>query len=547
MRACIYARYSSELQREASIEDQLRICRRLIADRGWKEAAVHADQGMSGSSHLRPGYQAMMQDARAGRFDILVAESLDRLSRDQEHIAALFKQLRFLGIPILTVAEGEISELHIGLKGTMSALYLKDLAQKTHRGLEGRVRNGKSAGGISYGYRAVRYALPDGSVTTGERVIDEEQAEIVRRIFRDYASGLSPRAIAAALNRDHVPGPAATAWGASTIQGNWRRGTGILNNELYIGRLVWNRQRFVKDPDTGKRQARLNPPEEWVVQPVPELELISPDLWQAVRERQGATRYQMKSATGEQRPERARRIRYLFSGLLACGCCGGAYTLTGANYYGCAGARNKGTCDNRRMIKREVLEVRVLEGLKQKLLHPDLIAAFVEEYRREYNASRQTETARRQALESELGRTRRAIEQIVEAIADGMYHPSMKEKMATLESCKQAAEAELAAIPEETPLRLHPNLAAVYRRKVEQLAEALNADELSRLEATESLRGLITAIRIIPLDGEEMAIELAAIMALGDASAKKPRAVSDGAYSRTLVAGAGFEPAAFRL
>jgi site-specific DNA recombinase len=92
--------------------------------------------GMSGASHLRPGYQRLLEDARKGLFDVLVTESLDRLSRDQEHIAALYKQMCFSGIPIMSVSEGPISELHIGLKGTMSALYLKDLAQKTHRGLE---------------------------------------------------------------------------------------------------------------------------------------------------------------------------------------------------------------------------------------------------------------------------------------------------------------------------------------------------------------------------------------------------------------------------
>lgn len=262
MRACIYARYSTELQREASIDDQQRICRRLIDQQGWTQSILRADQGLSGTSNLRPGYQAMMMDARAGRFDVLVAESLDRLSRDQEHIAALHKQLRFLGIPIITVAEGEISELHIGLKGTMSALFIKDLAQKTHRGLEGRVRDGKSAGGISYGYRLDRQLSGDGSFNTGDRTIDETQAQIVRRIFREYAEGISPRSIAGRLNREHVPGPSGTAWGASTIYGNWRRGTGLLNNELYIGRLVWNRQHFIKDPDTGRRQARLNPPDQ---------------------------------------------------------------------------------------------------------------------------------------------------------------------------------------------------------------------------------------------------------------------------------------------
>lgn len=80
-------------------------------------------------------------------------------------------------------SEGEINELHIGLGGTMSALFLRQLSQKTHRGLEGRVRAGKSAGGISYGYRLERQLLTDGTLTTGDRVIDEGQAAIIRRIF----------------------------------------------------------------------------------------------------------------------------------------------------------------------------------------------------------------------------------------------------------------------------------------------------------------------------------------------------------------------------
>ncbi len=79
------------------------------------------------------------------------------------------------------------------------------------------------------------------------------------------------------LNNEGIPGPRGT-WGASTIYGNHQRGTGILNNELYIGRLVWNRQRFIKDPNTGKRQARPNPQEEWVVEDVPDLRIVSDDL-----------------------------------------------------------------------------------------------------------------------------------------------------------------------------------------------------------------------------------------------------------------------------
>ena len=89
----------------------------------------------------------------------------------------------------------------------MSALYLKDLAQKTRRGLEGRVRQGRSAGGLSYGYRILRTIGPDGAPTTGEREVDAKEAEVVRGIFAAFASGKSPRAIAKDLNHRCVPGP----------------------------------------------------------------------------------------------------------------------------------------------------------------------------------------------------------------------------------------------------------------------------------------------------------------------------------------------------
>lgn len=202
----------------------MRICRRLAEDRGWVVNEVIADRGVSGASHLRAGYQRLLEEARRQRFDVVVAESLDRISRDQEHIAAFHKAMRFQSISVVTVAEGLISELHVGLKGTMSALYLKDLAQKTLRGLEGRVRAGKSAGGLSYGYRLDRQTLPDGTLTTGERRIDPAEAAMVQRIFAAYDAGQSARTIAIALNRDGVPAPrgegaAPGTWSFSTIPG----------------------------------------------------------------------------------------------------------------------------------------------------------------------------------------------------------------------------------------------------------------------------------------------------------------------------------------
>jgi site-specific DNA recombinase len=97
--------------------------------------STYKDAGISGASMiLRPGIQTLLQDAQRQQFDLVLAEALDRISRDQADVATLFKHLRFSGVPIIALAEGEISELHVGLKGTMNALFLKDLAAKTHRG-----------------------------------------------------------------------------------------------------------------------------------------------------------------------------------------------------------------------------------------------------------------------------------------------------------------------------------------------------------------------------------------------------------------------------
>jgi site-specific DNA recombinase len=136
------------------------VCRDFAARQGWIVVQKFTDHAISGATLLRSGFQALMRDALNRQFDIVLAEALDRFSRDQEDTARLFKRLTFAGVNIVTLAEGDITHLHVGLKGTMNALFLKDLADKTRRGLRGRVELGKSGGGLCHGY-TVRRATPD--------------------------------------------------------------------------------------------------------------------------------------------------------------------------------------------------------------------------------------------------------------------------------------------------------------------------------------------------------------------------------------------------
>ena len=230
----------------------MRQCRERAAGEGWTIVETYSDRAISGASPIRSGIQSLLADAQAGRFDMVLSEALDRLSRDQEDVAGIFKRLRSAGVTIFTLSEGEINELHVDLKGTMNALFLKDLAMKTHRGIRGRVEAGKIDGGNAYGYRVVHQLDARGEPIRGERAIFEEQAEIVRRIFREYVAGKGPQRIAADLNRDNIPSPTGKRWSDTTIRGNRIISSGILNCELYIGVIRWNRQRKLKNPDTGR-------------------------------------------------------------------------------------------------------------------------------------------------------------------------------------------------------------------------------------------------------------------------------------------------------
>ena len=557
IRVALYARYSSDLQSDHSIEDQVRLCTEYAAKNGWSVVECYSDAGLSGASLMRPGIQALIRDANDGRFEIVLAEALDRLSRDQEDIAGVYKRMQFAGVEMVTLSEGAISTLHIGLKGTMNALFLKDLADKTRRGLRGRVEHGKSGGGIAYGYDVVKHFDANGEALKGERAINDAQAAIIRRIFEEYAmQNRSPKAIAAKLNEEAIPAPSGQAWGQSTINGNRRRGTGILNNELYIGQLVWNRQRFIKDPATGKRVTRLNDESQWVRQGVPELRIIPQDLWEAAKARQKDLDSRPSGLWHRNRP------RYLLSGLLRCGVCGGGYAKINASHYGCAASKNKGesVCANRKTIKREVLEHKILSALQTHLMRDDLLEIFCEEYTRTLNALRRAQDSALREAKAEKEKLAKERANILKAIREGIGAALVRDDLERIAARLEALEDQISQGSTDPRPLLHPAMARRYREEVAALRETLSRSG-GQGEAAEHLRGLIEKIVLTPrLEREELQIDLygdlAGILSMaaektGHQKRERLRnAVNDNIpepSKSVLVAGAGFEPATFGL
>lgn len=436
-RVALYARYSSDQQSATSIEDQLRICREQAAREGWSVVAVYKDAAISGASViLRPVIQTLLQDGQAGQYDVVMAEALDRISRDQADIATLFKHMQFAGIPIVTLAEGEISELHVGLKGTMNALFLKDLAKNTHRGLRGRVEQGKSGGGISYGYDVLKRLNSEGEPVRGERTINADQAEVVRRIFRDFARGTPPRNIAQRLNAEGIPGPGGRLWSGTTVRGHAKRGSG-LNAGVIAG-----------------IHAANNP------------------------------------------LNRTHRPKSLLSGLLRCGCCDGPYTLRGQGRFACSNHLDTNTCSNGRTITRAKIEQRVLDGLRDKLMAPEAAAEAVRAFVAETNRLNHERRANSAADKLELTKAERSISGILDAIEDGRRTPALMARLYDLEDRVAVLRAQQTDTA-PSPVDLHPNIAETYRKKVTRLAEALNQPE-ERDDAATALRALIDKVVLTP-------------------------------------------------
>jgi site-specific DNA recombinase len=483
MRAAIYARFSSELQDARSIADQVALARKYAEARGLAVTQTYQDAAISGASTInRPGLQRLLTDAGQGGFEVIVTESLDRLSRSQADIAALYEKITFLGVRIETLADGVVSEIHVGLKGTMSALFLKDLAQKTRRGQMGRVKAGRIPGGKSFGYDVVR-AGDD----RGQRTINTVEADIVRRIFMEYGSGKGPLAIVRELNREKVPGPTGGVWNASTLLGSPKRRNGLLNNELYRGTIVYNRQRFIKDPETGKRVARENPQSEWQRQDVPHLCLIDEDVWATVQRR--------RSERGGPHLYQQRRPKRPLSGLIYCGACGSRYIIATHDYLRCSGRVNSGICDCSRTIEMREVEERVLGALRRNLLASNVVADAVETYRQERMRLAAVRRQSRGRLEGDLSDIERKINRMLKMVEDGHAEPAIAgPRLNQLAQERRELEGAIAIEPPNKVVEVFPNSAERYAAKVGEIHKALASGKNGDLDAVALVRSLICRI-----------------------------------------------------
>ncbi|HEY8006405.1 MAG TPA: recombinase family protein [Methylocella sp.] len=278
----------------------------------------------------------------------------------------------------------------------------------------------------------------------GDLEIIDAEAEVIRQLFAAYAGGRPPREIAGDLDRQGVAPPRGTRWNASTINGNAQRGAGLIFNELYAGRIVWNKVRMVKNPETGKRSSRPNPREEWQMIAAPQLRILDDETWTRTQE--------LKAEKARLTTHLKRQPAHLLSGLLRCGCCGSGMSVhdldkTGKTRIRCSAVREGGSCSNHRIFYLTEVEKAVIGGMAEELKDPRLIETYVRTYNEERkrlaataNATRTRIGKKRDRLESE---RQRAIDMAIKGV---IGEEDARTRIAELKAQVMQAEVELVSL-----------------------------------------------------------------------------------------------------
>jgi DNA invertase Pin-like site-specific DNA recombinase len=514
MKAAIYARFSTEKQSEASIVDQFRVCERIAERDGFQVVLRYEDRAISGGTPERPGYQAMLQAARRREFDVIVAEDSSRLWRLLAEQAPRLAELADLGIHVVThdLDTRQDSAAVLGaVTGAMAEQYRKEIGRRTRRGLEGRARQGMSAGGRAFGY------LPPALSGTGRIEVQPEQAEIVRQIFSRYADGWSPKALATDLNRRKVPSPGSAwkreqrrrlGWVMSAIAGDSRRGTGILNNEVYIGRVVWNRVRWVRSAsDSSKRRCVLNPPTEWIVRQDERLRIVPLSVWKRVKARQqaiarGRGERVRQGLTAAQARSPGAGPKYLLSGTLKCSDCGASFVVADRYHYACSSRVHGKACDNDARIKRRMVEAGVLAGIKRELLTPEVL----DEARRRAVKALKARKPKPVIDRKRIASLEREVSNLVDAIAGGALRtsPALTHRLTSAES-ELSRLREAARAPRVTVDYLIPRFEDRWRAAVTNLESTLEKGDVAR--ARTEIRDLLGGDILVIADAKEIRLE----------------------------------------
>uniref|UniRef100_UPI003FEE7C6E recombinase family protein n=2 Tax=Gemmiger formicilis TaxID=745368 RepID=UPI003FEE7C6E len=415
MNAVIYARYSSDNQREESIEGQLRECKEYADQNGITVVRTYIDRALSAKTDSRPQFQQMIHDSATHTFEAVLVWKLDRFSRnryDSAHYKRILKNNRVHVVsvtePISNTPEGIMLE---SLLEGMAEYYSAELAEKVSRGHKENALKAKFNGGpVPLGYRID---------SEHHYQIDPATAPVVQEAFQRYAAGESIRSIIESLNARGIPNSRGNRFTKNSFQT-------LLKNRRYLGEYRYK--------DTV------------ILDAIPAI--IDPECFDAVQRRCEIHR----QAPAHNKAD----VHYLLTTKLFCGKCGTmmagesgrSHTGTVHCYYKCGTRKRSGkeAC-SLKPVRKEPLEQFVVKTALEKVLNDrviDLLADKLLEYQSKENT-------RLPVLQAELKEVKRRIDNLVAAIEQGILTPSTKSRMEELEQQREALETSILQEQIETP------------------------------------------------------------------------------------------------
>jgi site-specific DNA recombinase len=495
MRAAIYARYSSDLQRDTSLEDQIAVAKRYATEKKWtvQKDHIYTDAGISGASiQNRPSVQRLL--AAAGKqpkpFDVLLVDDSSRIARDIPDAIRVMQQLRFLEIRVIYISQGidsasEQADALVAVHGLIDSLYLRELSKKVKRGLAGQMDRGFSTGARQYGYRKIVVTDDSGKkdahghlASIGTRIeVEPSEARVILRIFEWAADGVGLASIVERLNTEGIPGSGGKRWSKSPV-------ARILTNERYLGKQIWGQQSFEHEPGTGRSIRRDNPRNEWRIEDRPDLRIVSDELWERVQQTRAAVRETVAPKQNLARGKDARfHSPHLLTGFAKCHVCGGAMTSVSGGMasprLGCRRSWQEGrsACPNRLTIRIKVAEPQILRKLQTELLTPDSLAYISGSVEKQVQKALAAPKDGSGDIQRQLDQERRKLQNLISAIEGGSTTPSaLLKAVAEREAAIKRLETELHKREEKPSVRKLPDIPAWVAEQLQELVGLLKTD-----------------------------------------------------------------------
>lgn len=433
-KAVAYARYSTDMQREESIEAQLQYIYEYAEKKGISIIKNYIDRAVSGkSAEGRTAFLDLIKDSAHGEFNTVLVHKSNRFARNREESAIYKHKLRKNGVKVIAVAqdygEGPHTVIIEALMEGLDEYYSLELANETMKGLIANANKCKHNGGrVLYGYKV-----------NSERnyEIEEHEAEVVKNIFESFVKGESYAQILDMLSAKGITNRNRAPFSKSTIYE-------MLRNERYKGVYVFNKT--PRRNDKGKRNNRVKKTDEEIIRidgGMPAI--VSPGVWQKAQDILDKRKYE--------RPVTRRNNNYILTGFIECAKCGGAYVgyATKSNYYVCSRKKNRRDCDNINVSQAKV-ESFVITKIQEWLRNVS-IDKLVEDLNERYavcNVEIQEEKAH---IKNEIAAINKKISNLLDVLSEiGAGANSVKERLSELSIAKDRLEYRLSNIKSTMPV-----------------------------------------------------------------------------------------------